>query len=178
MPIKHAIWTIGDSPTPLTPDRLVSEQKLEEMIVADPSILSSNWMLIGRQEPTPFGGRVDLLAIMPDASLVLIELKRDRTPREVVAQALDYASWVEALTPEKNRADLPALLQGRHAGRVLQGSLRDHPGGRIAERVASDHPGSVRTGRRHRSEHPLPQPTTPKWRHTVERLKTFFKKLE
>jgi hypothetical protein len=71
------------------------------MIVADPNILSSDWMLIGRQEQTPFGGRIDLLAIMPDASLVLIELKRDRTPREVVAQALDYASWVKALTPEK-----------------------------------------------------------------------------
>jgi hypothetical protein len=27
----------------------------------------------------------------------VIELKRDRTPREVVAQALDYASWVEHL---------------------------------------------------------------------------------
>jgi len=27
---------------------------------------------------------------------VLIELKRDRTPREIVAQALDYASWVSS----------------------------------------------------------------------------------
>ena len=32
--------------------------------------------------------------------LVLIELKRDRTPRDVVAQALDYASWVEELQAE------------------------------------------------------------------------------
>jgi hypothetical protein len=101
MPIKHAIWTVGDKPAPLVPDRLLSEQKLEDMIVADPTILSPDWMLIGQQVPTPFGGRIDLLAIMPDASLVLIELKRDRTPREVVAQALDYASWVKALTPEK-----------------------------------------------------------------------------
>jgi hypothetical protein len=37
------------------------------------------------------------LAIAPDGSLVLVELKRDRTPREVVAQALDYAAWVEGL---------------------------------------------------------------------------------
>ena len=27
----------------------------------------------------------------------IIELKRDRTPRDVVAQALDYASWVRGL---------------------------------------------------------------------------------
>ena len=43
------------------------------------------------------GGIVDLLAVAPDGALVLIELKRDRTPREVVAQAIDYACWVEAL---------------------------------------------------------------------------------
>src|SRR5205807_3299520 len=86
---------------PLSASRLPSEHKLEEMIVRDVSILSSEWMLIGRQEATTHGGRIDLLAIAPDGSLVLIELKRDRTPREIVAQALDYASWVEQLTAEK-----------------------------------------------------------------------------
>ena len=40
------------------------------------------------------------MAIAPDGSLVLIELKRDKTPREVVAQALDYAYWVEKLGDE------------------------------------------------------------------------------
>lgn len=71
------------------------------MIINRPEILSGAWMLIGRQEHTGFGGRIDLLAIAPDASLVLIELKRDRTPREVVAQALDYAAWVDQLTAER-----------------------------------------------------------------------------
>jgi len=40
------------------------------------------------------GGRIDLLAIAPDGALVIIEIKRGRTPREVVAQALDYAGCV------------------------------------------------------------------------------------
>lgn len=101
MPIQHAIWKVGDKPTRLSRGRLVSEQKLEEMIVRDPEILSSEWMLIGRQEITSHGGRIDLLAIAPDGALVLVELKRERTPREIVAQALDYASWVEQLTPDK-----------------------------------------------------------------------------
>jgi hypothetical protein len=39
-------------------------------------------MRIGRQEKTGFGGIIDLLAISPDGSLVLIQLKRDKTPRE------------------------------------------------------------------------------------------------
>ncbi|RYD68724.1 MAG: DUF91 domain-containing protein [Verrucomicrobiaceae bacterium] len=101
MPIQHAIWKIGDTPAPLITSRLASEQQLEDMIVRDPRILSSEWMLIGRQEITSHGGRIDLLAIAPDGSLVLVELKRDRTPREIIAQALDYASWVEQLGAEK-----------------------------------------------------------------------------
>jgi hemin uptake protein HemP len=101
MPIQHAIWKVGENPVPLSASQLASEQKLEEMIVRDPRILSSEWMLIGRQEVTSHGGRIDLLAITPDGSLVLIELKRDKTPREIVAQALDYASWVGHLTTEK-----------------------------------------------------------------------------
>jgi hypothetical protein len=101
MPIQHAIWKVGDKPAPLAVSSLVSEQKLEEMIVKDPEILSGEWMLIGRQEITSYGGRIDLLAIAPDGSLVLVELKRDRTPREIVAQALDYASWVQQLTAQK-----------------------------------------------------------------------------
>ena len=101
MPIQHAIWKVSDKPEPLSSSQLTSEQKLEDMIVREPRILSSEWMLIGRQEITSHGGRIDLLAIAPDASLILIELKRDRTPREIVAQALDYASWVDQLTAEK-----------------------------------------------------------------------------
>lgn len=101
MPIHHAIWKVGPEPAPLPAAKLPSEQLLEDMIVAAPQMLSSEWMLIGRQEQTGLGGRIDLLAIAPDASLVLIELKRGRTPREIVAQALDYASWVEQLTADR-----------------------------------------------------------------------------
>jgi RecB family endonuclease NucS len=101
MPVQHAISKVADEPTPLTTSRLSGEVKLENMIVAEPRILSGEWLRIGRQEITSHGARTDLLPIAPDGSLVLIELKRDRTPREVIAQALDYASWVETLTPEK-----------------------------------------------------------------------------
>jgi len=70
MPIHHAIWCVGEQPAPLS-SRLASEQQLEDMIVREPRILSSEWMLIGRQEVTSHGKRVDLLDIAPDASLVL-----------------------------------------------------------------------------------------------------------
>lgn len=40
------------------------------------------------------GGR---LAVSREGDLTVIELKRDRTPRDVVAQILDYATWVATL---------------------------------------------------------------------------------
>ena len=120
MTIHHAIWTVGQKPEPLARALLPSEKQLEDMIVAAPQILSDSWMLIGRQERTAYGGIIDLLAIAPDGAIVLIELKRDRTPRDVVAQALDYASWVGDLKPE----DVVAIY-GRFApGRNLADEFR------------------------------------------------------
>jgi hypothetical protein len=120
MSIRHAIWKVGAKPEPLPSSTLVSEQQLEEMIIAAPEILSDQWMLIGRQEITGFGGRIDLLAIAPDGSLILIEIKRDRTPREVVAQALDYAAWVEKLRAEDIAAIFGRFAQGRRLDEEFQ----------------------------------------------------------
>ena len=129
MPIRHAIWRVANQPEPLAESSLAREQLLEDMIVAAPRILSDEWMLIGRQEDTGFGGRIDLLAVAPDGSLVLIELKRDRTPRDVVAQAIDYASWVEKL-----RADEVAAIYGRFApGRSLAEDFRARFGQELEE---------------------------------------------
>jgi hypothetical protein len=122
MTIRQAIWKIGPKPEPLASASLPSEATLEAMIVASPSILHDQWMIIGQQVETGYGGRLDLLAMAPDGALILIEVKRDRTPREVVAQAIDYASFVETLQPDtiaaiyakfKPQGDLGADFQAR-----------------------------------------------------------------
>lgn len=125
MPIRNAIWTVDPrQPQQLSEGRLPTERVLEDMIFAAPRILSDEWMLIGRQERTMSGGVIDLLAIAPDGGLVLIELKRDRTPREVVAQAIDYAVWVEGL-----EADDIAAIYGRFApGRDLAADFQERFG--------------------------------------------------
>jgi hypothetical protein len=46
-------------------------------------------------------GFIGVLCIDPEGDLVIVELKRDRTPRETTAQALDYASWVKGLSAER-----------------------------------------------------------------------------
>lgn len=111
MPIHHSLWRVASKPQPLREAILPSEALLEGMIVASPEILSREWMIIGRQEDTGFGGRIDLLALAPDGALILIELKRGRTPREVVAQAIDYASWAERL-PAEDIARIYARFSG------------------------------------------------------------------
>src|SRR5690625_7620785 len=58
-------------------------------------------MLIGRQVYIDFGKYIDLLAIDGTGSIIIIELKKHKTPRDVVAQAIDYAAWVEHLPSEK-----------------------------------------------------------------------------
>ena len=129
MQVKHGLWRIGDDPKALQRTRLRSEQQLEDMIVLDPSILSSEWMLIGRQDQTRFAGRIDLLAIAPDGSLVLIELKRDRTPREIIAQALDYASWVQDLDAE----ELAGIYRRFSKGDSLDQAFKTHFGQPLEE---------------------------------------------
>ncbi len=115
MPIQTSLWKVAAKPEELRQSVLASEKLLEDMIVAAPRMLSDEWMLIGRQESTGHGGIIDLLAIAPDSSLVLIELKRDKTPRDVVAQSLDYATWVERLQPQ----DISAIYARYSSGRNL-----------------------------------------------------------
>jgi hypothetical protein len=103
MPTEPNALNISAQPAQEAAIARITEQQLEDLIASTPQALSGDWMIIGRQEWTDTGGRIDLLAIAPDSSLVLIELKRNRTPREIVAQALDYAAWVEQLTPEHIR---------------------------------------------------------------------------
>lgn len=120
MPIRHSIWRVGEKPQPLKEGQLESEGLLEDMIVAEPEMLSPEWMIIGRQEDTGHGGRIDLLAVAPDGALILIELKRARTPREVVAQALDYACWADALEADEISQIYFRFSNGGDLGQAFQ----------------------------------------------------------
>ena len=134
MPIRNAIWKVGTSPQLLTEALLPSERALEDMIVTAPTMLSNEWMLIGRQEKTTSSGVIDLLAVAPDGTLVLIELKRDRTPREVVAQALDYACWVERLDSK----DIAAIYARFKPGASLSADFQSRFGQPLDESTLNE----------------------------------------
>jgi hypothetical protein len=110
----------GDVLLALPAGRLATEELIETWLARQPDLLGLDILIIGRQVVTDFGGRIDLLGIDTDGDLVIIELKRDRTPREIIAQVLDYASWVSALSTR--RVHEIAL---DHLGRRLELAFRE-----------------------------------------------------
>ncbi len=97
MPLELGVWRIDAGVKPVEFGALDLEKRLEEILDKNIEIASPNWFVIGRQVRTSHGGIIDLLAMDRDANLIVLELKRDRTPRDIIAQLLDYGSWVVGL---------------------------------------------------------------------------------
>ena len=85
------------------------EKVLEDWIEESPQLVfeGEHLAVIGRQSRTEFGKQLDLLAIDRTGATVIIELKRGEAPRDVVAQALEYAAWVSSLS----RAELDEIAR-------------------------------------------------------------------
>lgn len=113
MSVEMAIWRMtDDGPTRLSFTSLEVERRLEDMIVNDPTMAVLEILVIGRQVSTAYGGFVDVLGVDDQGQVHVVELKRDRTPREVVAQVLDYGSWAVDLTLD----DVARMWAERHEG--------------------------------------------------------------
>ncbi len=90
----------------VTSEDIDYEKDFENWLENSPSVLldddeGSTVLWIGRQVTASVGdtGKYpDLLGIDADGDLVIVELKKGRTPRDVIAQILEYASWGASLT--------------------------------------------------------------------------------
>lgn len=121
MPVEMGIWRMdGDRPHRLSPTTMPTEVMLEEFLEKDPSLLGDRLLVIGRQVRTPYQKLIDLLAVDAEGNLHVLELKRDRTPRDVVAQVLDYGSWVTTLDHES----IIDLANG-HLGRPFETAFEE-----------------------------------------------------
>ncbi len=129
------LWRVVDgdlkSVAKSTPE---AETTLEGWIENDPSILGLDAMIIARQLTTDFGGRVDLLGIDREGDLTVIELKRDRTPREVVAQILDSASWINSVTTKRIHE-----IASDYLGKPLYAAFKDHFGVSMPDNLNTAH---------------------------------------
>lgn len=102
MPQDIRVWRVQDEKlSEVDKAKLNLEERLEDWLEDDISMISDDLLVIGRQVRTDFEGYIDLLCLDYEGNTVIIELKRDRTPREISAQCLDYASWVRDLSNVK-----------------------------------------------------------------------------
>lgn len=100
---KIRIWEVvpNERLNEISSDQINLEERLEHWLESDISVLDPNLLVIGRQVRTDFGGEIDLLCLDRAGDTIVIELKRGQTPREVTAQALDYASWIQDLPVDR-----------------------------------------------------------------------------
>lgn len=101
MPLELGLWRIDGAPRAIQYGQLDLESRLEDILAADITVANPDWMVIGRQVRTTFGSIVDLLLLDSQGHLVVLELKRDKTPRDIVAQVLDYGAWVKELESDE-----------------------------------------------------------------------------
>jgi hypothetical protein len=99
---KLYAWQIGPDGKPFAIANVwpTLEARLEDWIENDVTLADQGLLYLGRQLTTDLGTALDVLAIEASGRLSVLELKRERSPREMVAQALEYAAWVATLSPD------------------------------------------------------------------------------
>lgn len=117
------LWQIVDTgPTRLQAAEVAAERDLEEWIERNPALLERGLVIVGRQIRLE-GGPLDLLALDPQGRWVLIEIKRERLRREVIAQAIDYASCLDRLDASRLREQCDTYLRSKGRSENLDGLL-------------------------------------------------------
>lgn len=101
MSIEVGIWRIDQGVQPVRFEPIDNEKRLEALLESHIEIVEPGLMVIGRQVRTTFDKYVDLLGMDVQGNLAVVELKRDRTYRDIVSQVLDYGSWVQTLRDEE-----------------------------------------------------------------------------
>lgn len=85
----------------MSPLRFAAETFLEDALEAQPDLLGVDVLIIGRQVELACGGKVDLLAIDRNGTLLAIEAKRDAAAAKAFGQVLGYAYQIATMTYEE-----------------------------------------------------------------------------
>lgn len=104
-----------------------AEREFENLLEKDAGLLldDEKLLIIGRQVPYQKElPKCDLLALDRDANCVIIELKREKATRTVIAQALEYAAFVSKLN--YNELDEIARESTRQQGAPYKSLLALH----------------------------------------------------
>ena len=107
----------------LAKDGKKEKEHLEQWIKSNPQILGDDIVIIGEQVWTD-SGPLDFLGIDQGGNAVIVELKRDRLPREALTQAIDYASDVARWEIERFR-DICKAYSKQNLEDLLQQKFKD-----------------------------------------------------
>jgi hypothetical protein len=143
MTLEFGLWRVTDGrPQRLQASGVPLEKQLEDYIEADPSLLGERLMLIGRQVPTGYGF-VDLMAVDSEGDLHVLELKKDMTPREVVAQVIDYGAWASSL----DHSAVKGIFEEFRSNVAFEAAFSEFFGGDAPEELNSNHHLTIVAGR-------------------------------
>lgn len=110
-------------------------ENLQEWICQNPEMFGEDLLIIQKE----FDGfnetreRLDLLALDKEGNLVIIENKLDDSGRDVVWQALKYASYCSTLTKEEIIRIYQEYLDGYQSGEKAVDNLQDFFGSELKE---------------------------------------------
>ncbi len=107
----------------LTKDGKKEKEHLEQWIKSNPEILGDDIVIIGEQVRTS-SGPLDFLGIDKSGNAVIVELKRDKLPRDVLTQAIDYASDIARWEIDRFREICKSYLK-QDLEDVIQSSFED-----------------------------------------------------
>ena len=91
--------------------RLKERFDIQEWLEKTPEILGEELLIIGKEVILSSGKRLDLLAIDKQASLVVIELKRDDSGESAEWQAIKYTSYCANFLPEEIYSQFASYLE-------------------------------------------------------------------
>lgn len=136
MTLEMALWRVeSDKPVRLESTGMPQESQLEALVEKDSSLLGQDLLIIGRQVLTGFQKLIDLLAIDAEGAVHVLELKKDKTPRDVVAQLLDYGSWVQDLGNE----DIRRMYADKNPGSAFDTAFAEKFGSAPPDEINAKH---------------------------------------
>ena len=86
------------SQTTFQVEKLKERYDIQEWIEKNPEIIDENLLIIGKEVVLPSDIRLDLLAIDKKSNLVILELKRDTSGKNIDWQAIKYASYCSSFS--------------------------------------------------------------------------------
>lgn len=116
MGLFHATGEAKDRAfTPLVPEKFAAQHKedhIQAWVDTAPAVLNDGqpMLTLGREIVTDHNSYIDNLYLDGNGVLVAAEMKRGRTPRDVLAQISEYAAYIDKLT----WADIEAFSLKRH----------------------------------------------------------------